>query len=449
MARESWGSRFGFLMATAGFAIGLGNLWRFPYLTGMNGGGAFLVIYLVLAVFIGIPLFTAEISLGRKTQLTPIAGMRKLTGTWKSPWNLVGWLGVLAVFMIETYYGVVMAWVLVYFFKTSTGQFVGASPPEVEAAYATLVADPLLVLLCMAAVFFLVGLIVTRGLRAGVERVAKWLMPVLFVFLIVLAIRSLSFPGAMAGLRWYLAPDWSEVNASVVLAALGQVFFSIGVGMAAAFAYGGYLHPTKSDVPGNAVIVVGFDTLAAFTAGLVMFPALFAFGLQPDVGPGLLFVTMTNVFARAPAGALIGGLFFLLVFVAGITSVFAVMEALTATVMDSLGLGRKQALWGLIGLVFIAGVPSALSFGPWSEVRLFGLNIFGLVDFVSGNVVLTLSGLMLALYIAFAWGFERFQRETNVGAHGVKVFTSWKPLIKYVIPAAVALVLISSLGLFA
>lgn len=446
--RETWASRFGFVMATVGFSVGLGNIWRFPYLTGENGGGAFLVVYLGLAVLIGIPLFTAEVSLGRRTQLTPIAGMRSLTGGGPSPWNLIGWLGVLAAFLILSYYQLIMGWILAYLVRAVGGGFGGASLVDAGEAFSAFVSDPGPVLAYTAGMLALIGWIVSRGLRRGVELAAKWLMPILFCFLLLLAIGSATFEGAGAGLRWYLQPDFSVVDAGVVLTALGQVFYSIGVGMAAAFTYGSYLDPGDSDIPGSAATIVGFDTLAAFLAGLVMFPALFAFGLAPDVGPGLLFVSMSSLFAQAPGGSLVGALFFFLVLIAGLTSGLALVEALTATMMDSLGWERKRSLWALLALVFAAGTPSALSFGPWSDVRPFGMDLFTLVDFVSGSVLLTAGGLLIAFYTAYVWGFDAFRRTTNEGAGRVRVSGAWRPFIRWVIPIAVAAVALSSVGLF-
>jgi neurotransmitter:Na+ symporter, NSS family len=447
MPRESWASRFGFITATVGFSIGLGNIWRFPYITGVNGGGAFLLIYLALALLIGIPLFTAEISLGRKTQLTPIPGMLKLTGRRFSPWNLIGWFGIAAALLIMSYYQLIMGWILAYLFKMAGGGFAGASQAEIGSYFSDLVADPVVVLLHATVMMLIVAVIVAQGLRRGAERAAKLLMPILFVLLVVLGIGGLTLPGAMEGVRWYLAPDFSAVDGSVVLAALGQVFYSIGVGMAAAYVYGSYLNPRESDVPGGAVTIVGFDVLAAVLAGFVMFPALFAIGISPDVGPGLVFVTMPNLFAQVPAGTAVGASFFFLLLIAGLTSGIALTEALTASLMDSFRLTRRTAVGLSVGLIFALGVPSALGFGPWTGVQLFGRSIFDFVDFLSGNVLLTVGGLLIALYTAISWGFAEFQRESNVGAGRVRVFASWAPFIRYLIPLAVFVVLVSSLGL--
>jgi neurotransmitter:Na+ symporter, NSS family len=448
MTRESWASRFGFIMATAGFAIGLGNIWRFPYLTGMNGGGAFLIVYLAIALLIGIPLFAAEMSLGRKAQLSPIAGMRKLTGRAGSPWNVVGWLGVTVAFLASTYYFVLIGWVLIYVLRTAVGGFQNLPAEQIASTFGEIVANPALTIPALAFAIALTGLVVTRGLQQGVERANKVLMPALFVTLVLLAIGSLMLPGAMEGLRWYLWPDFTRLTPASVLAALGQVFFSIGVGMAGGWVYGSYLKPESSDVPGGAATVVAFDAFVAFTAGLVMFPAVFAFGLAPDSGPGLLFLTMSNVFARAPFGAIVGAVFFFLIFIAAITSAIGLVEAVASSLMDSLNLSRAKAVWGLLAVLFVLGVPIALSQGPWADVTVLGRNLFDLFDFVSGNVLLPLSGLMIALYVGWSWGFERFQEETNVGARVVRVAGYWKPLVKLLIPAAIVIVLLRSLGLF-
>lgn len=448
MTRESWSSRLGFILATAGFAIGLGNIWRFPYLAGTNGGAAFVVVYLILAILVGIPLITAEISIGRKAQATPLVGMWRLAGSPRSPWSMIAWLGLLAAFLILSYYYVIMGWVVAYVGRTAAGSLRGAESATVAESFQRFIGNTGEVMVYGVAVLLLTGLVVTRGLRQGVERAAKWLMPVLFVFLLVLAVGSLTLPGAVKGLVWYLRPDWSHLNASMILTALGQVFFSVGIGMAGAFVMGSYLHPRESDVPGGAATVVAFDTLAALLAGLVIFPAVFAFGLAPDSGPGLLFVTMTNVFARAPAGTLAGAAFFVLVFIAGFTSIIAVVESLAATVHETWGVRRPVATWGTLGAALIFGIPSALSFGPWSDVHLFGMDFFTLVDWIAVKICLPVGGLLIVLYAAWAWGFDRFREETNVGAGRVTVQLAWRPFMKLVIPVAVAIVTITGLGLF-
>lgn len=444
--RDRWGSQLGFILATIGFAIGLGNIWRFPYLTGQNGGGAFLLIYLALVVVIGIPLFTAEISLGRKAQKSPAAGMRALAGDG-SPWRIIGWLGIGAALLIMAYYQIIMGWIAAHLVRSFGSGYSETDPQALSAAFDAFTARPGLVLAYTAVVMIIVGLIISRGLREGIERAAKLLIPVLFVFLIGLAVVGLQFEGASAGVAWLFVPDFSAVTASTWLAALGQVFYSIGVGMAGAFVFGSYLDPERSDVPGSATKIVALDTVAAMLAGIVIFPALFAFGLEPDTGPGLLFVTMSGLFARLPAGDMLAGAFFFLVFVAGLTSCLALIETLTGTFMDTFGWGRKRSLWSLLGLLFIGGIVIALGYGPWSHITVAGMGFFALSDYISGNIFLTVGGLAISLYVAFGWGFERFREETNRGAGAVRVTGAWGPVMKYVAPIAVVFVVLTGLGL--
>ena len=444
--RETWGSQLGFILAAIGFSVGLGNIWRFPYLTGQNGGGAFLAVYLALAVVIGVPLFTAEISLGRKAQKTPLVGLRDLVGR-RSPWRVIGWLGIATALLILSYYQVIMGWIAAYLARSFGAGFREADPARLAAAFDAFTARPGPVLAYTAVVMAGLGVIVGRGVQAGVERAARILIPALFFFLVALSIYSMTFEGAGAGLLWYLRPDVSAIDAGMVLAALGQVFYSIGVGMTGAFVFGSYLDATRSDVPGSAATIVAFDTLAAILAGLVIFPALFAFGLAPDSGPGLLFVTMSALFGRLPAGDVAAGLFFFLVLIAGATSGLALLEALTATAMESLGWSRRRALWTVLGSLYALGAAIVLGFGPWSDVRLFGRGLFDIADYVSGNVLLTLGGLLLSLYVATSWGFDRFREETNRGAGRVRVTGAWGPVMRWLAPLAVALVLLAGLGL--
>ncbi len=445
-SRESWGSRFGFIMATAGFAVGLGNIWRFPYVTGSNGGGAFLLVYVAFCILIGIPLLTAEIGLGRKVRLTSPAGMRKVTGSAVHPWNAIGWMGTATATIIMGYYLMLLGWIAGYLVMAISGDL--AVPPEggYEGLYVGFVSRPGGVLAYTAVVTTAMCAIVWMGVQKGVERLAQIGMPLFFLILLALAVRSLTFPGAAEGLTWYLRPDFSALDGEAVLIALGQAFYSIGIGMAAAFGFGSYLDPDRSDVPGSAAIVVAFDTLVAFIAGLVLFPALFAFGLEPDAGPGLLFVTMANLFGRMPAGQVLSIGFFLLLLLAGVTSAVAQLEVLVATLGDSWSIGRKKGVLLVGSGLFLLNVPVVLSQGPWSQVRVFGMDLFVLTDYLSGSLLLPIGALALALYVALSWGWRGFQDDMNLGAGAVKVGASWKPFVMVLIPIAVAMILLVGLG---
>jgi len=445
MKREFWGSRFGFITATAGFSIGLGNIWRFPYLCGTNGGGAFLGVYALCCLLICVPLLIAEITLGRKTRLTPIAGMRSLNGKG-SFWNLLGWMGVVSALLILSYYVVVLGWTFSYFLKALSGHLVVSSSTEAEGMFTQYVSSPELVATHTGLVLLILGFVVAIGLKRGIEKTCRLLLPILFVFMIVLAVRSLTFAGAMEGLAWYLTPRFSMLDGSIVLAAMGQAFYSIGVGMAAAFAYGSYLDPDKSDVPGNVLLVVLLDMLAAFLAGLVIFPALFAFGLSPDAGASLLFVTMSRLFAELPAGNMLGGAFYFLILLAGVTSGIGLLEAVTSSLMDLRNVRRKVATLVAVVLVAVLSLPAILANGPWASIRFWGKDLFELVDFVSGNITLPLGALMLALYLAVVWKFSQFRKDANDGADQVRVGRWWKPAVHFLIPGSLVLILLKGWG---
>ncbi len=445
--REHWTSRIGFILATAGFSVGLGNIWRFPYLAGENGGGAFLLVYVVFAILIGIPLMTAEITLGRASQLTPVAGMEKLTGSRTSPWNLIGWFGIGAAVLITSFYVMIIAWMVAYFVMLATGGAgTGSTPGETRAVFDAFAATPGPVLGYALLVVLLIAFVVSRGVAKGIERYAKVLMPLLVVLLLALAARALSLPGAGAGLAWYLTPDFSALRPSSYLAALGQAFFSIGIGMAGAFGLGSYLDRRTSDVPGNAALVVAFDTGVAVVAGLVVFPALFAFGMNPDQGAGLLFVTMTSLFQQMPGGVAFGAAFFFLMIIAGFTSQVALFEIIVATLVDSLRMTRRRAVALCAAGSFLVGVPVILSQGPWSHIHIFGMDLFDFAGTVSSDYLLAAGGLLIAFYVVSQWGWKRFRDEVNRGAGRVRASAAWAFLFRFVIPVAVAIVLLGGFG---
>lgn len=442
--RENWGSRFGFIMAAAGFSIGLGNIWRFPYLVGTNGGGAFVLVYLIICLVIGIPLFTMEMSLGRKTQLNPVEGMRSLTKKG-SPWVLFGWFGVIAAFVILTYYIQIMGWIAAYIVKMASGQLAGLSADGYTQAFADFTSNPLLVAGFTLACVIIIGLISAKGLENGIEKACKIMMPTLFIMLIILAIRSLTLPGAMEGLKWYLKVDFSKITGKSILAALGQCFFSIGIASGGAFVYGSYLKK-DSNIPTDGLIIVGFDTLAALIAGTVIFPAIFALGLQPDAGSSLLFVTMSNLFNQLPLGSLFGTMFFLLVFFAALSSAIGYLEPIVMTGTELFKMDRKKAVWLSLGLIFIIGLPTIMAQGPWKDILIGGRNFFDFADYLSGNILMPLGALLLSLFTLLVWKFEKYQEETNMGSKGIMVFNWWSPFVKIIIP--IALVIIFVTGVF-
>lgn len=442
-AREKWGSRFGFIMTAAGFSIGLGNIWRFPYLVGTNGGGAFVLVYLAIILLIGIPLFTMELSLGRKADSSPVEGMRKVTKKG-SPWVSFGWAGVLAAFIILTYYIQIMGWILGYIFQMATGKLSNLEAGGYKGAYDSFIGNPLIIGGLTLACVVIIGIISAQGLEKGIEKACKIMMPVLFVMLVGLAIRSLMLPGAMEGVKWYLTPDFSVITWKTFAAALGQVFFSIGIASGGGFIYGSYLNK-ESNIPGDGLLIIGFDTLAALIAGMIMFPAIFALGLQPDSGPELLFVTMSNLFNQLPFASLFGTIFFLLIFFAALSSALGYLEPVATTAVDIFKMSRKKGVWTSLGLIFVIGLLTVMgnSTGPWSSFMVNNMNMFDFADFLSGNVMMPIGALILAIYTAYVWKFENYQNEANLGAKGFKVYSWWKPLVMFLIPAALLFIFIN------
>lgn len=441
--RENWGSRFGFIMAAAGFSIGLGSLWRFPYLTGKYGGGAFVFVYVIICILIGIPLFTMEMSLGRKTQLNAVQGMRSLTKKG-SPWVIFGWLGVISAFLILCYYVQITGWTLAYLFKMISGQLSGLTAEGYSEAFKTFTANPFSVSLFTILCVIITGIISSRGLEKGIEKACKIMMPALFVMLIILAIRSVTLPGAIEGLEWYLKVDFSKIDGKVLLAALGQCFFAIGIASGGAFIYGSYLKK-DSDIPTDASIIVASVTATGLLSGIIIFPAVFALGLNPDSGSSTLFVTMSNLFSKMPAGNIFGAMFFLLVLFAALSSVIGYLEPIVVVVSEMLKLERKKAVWLCLAVIFIVGFPTILAQGPWSHIQIAGRNLFDLADYLSGNVFMPLGALILAFYTLTVWKFNKYKEETNVGAKKLKVFNWWAPMVKFIIPVALVIIFITGL----
>ncbi|CAM2873996.1 sodium-dependent transporter [Hathewaya histolytica] len=441
--RESWGSRFGFIMSAVGFSVGLGSIWRFPYLTSVHGGGAFVFVYVIICILIGIPLFTMEMSLGRKTQLNAVQGMRSLTKKG-SPWVLFGWLGVLSAFVILCYYIQITGWTLGYLIKMISGQLRGLSPEGYIKAFSDFTSNTFAVSIYTIICIIIVGIISSKGLEKGIEKACKIMMPALFCILIVLSIRSLTLPGAMEGLKWYLKVDFSKIDGNVLLAALGQCFFAVGIASGGTFIYGSYLKK-DSDIPTDASIIVGAVTMTPVISGVVMFPAIFSMGLKPNGGSSTLFVTMSNLFSNMPAGNLFGALFFLLVLFAAISSVIGYLEPIVMIVTELMNVNRKKAVWSCLAVIFIVGFPTILAYGPLANIKIAGKNLFDFADYLSGNILMPLGALILSLYTLFVWKFKKYQEETNIGAVKVRVFYWWAPLVKFTIPVAIIIIFITGL----
>jgi NSS family neurotransmitter:Na+ symporter len=433
--REHWASRIGFILAAAGSAIGLGNIWRFPYMTGENGGAAFIVIYLLAVFLLGYPLMVNETILGRASQRDPVGAFKALAPG--SPWWIVGSLGVLTGFVILSYYIIVAGWSLAYIYKV----IAAVCNPEIshEAVFKQHIAsfwEPMI----WAAVFILLTIgIIAAGVVNGIQRWSLILMPILFLIMIILIVRSVTLPGAGAGLVYYLKPDFSEVTGRTFLAALSQAFFSLSLGMGVFITYGSYLND-HDEIPGSAAWVVSLDTLVALMAGFAIFPAVFALGFQPGAGPGLVFITLPAVFAQMPFGLFFGVLFFVLLTIAALTSSISLLEVVTAWLIDEKGWPRRKAAVVMGMIIFLVGLPAALGYNVLNGISFPGLgtDILDTYDWFANSILLPTGGFLAAIFTAYVWGTDKAIAEANTGATGLSVGRLWKILIRYVVPILIA-----------
>ena len=429
--REQWASRLGFILAAAGSAIGLGNIWRFPYMTGENGGAAFIVIYLLAVFLLGYPLMVNETVLGRASQRDPVGAFKAIAPG--SPWWLVGALGVFTGFIILSYYIVVAGWALAYIYKVVIAVCTpGINHEAVFKSHITGLWEPII----WAAVFMIMTIgIIAAGVVNGIQRWSLILMPVLFLIMIVLIIRSVTLPGASAGLAYYLNPDFSEVSGRTVLAALSQAFFSLSLGMGVFITYGSYLKD-HDEIPSSTAWVVGLDTMVALMAGFAIFPAVFALGFQPGAGPGLVFITLPAVFAQMPFGIFFGVLFFILLAIAALTSSISLLEVVTAWLIDEKGWPRKKASVVMGAIMFVVGLPAALGYNLLSGVSFPGLgtDILDTYDWFANSVFLPVGGLFAAIFTGYVWGTDKAIAEANRGKIGLSVGKLWRVLIRYVVP---------------
>jgi neurotransmitter:Na+ symporter, NSS family len=439
-ARGGFGSRLGFVLAAAGSAIGLGNIWRFPYTAAENGGGAFILVYLVCIALVGVPVLLAELAMGRASQRNPVGAFRALVpgGLW--PW--VGGLGVVTGFGILAFYSVVAGWTLGYLYRALTGEFAGGLSSEASAsAFAELIADPARVITMTTAFLLLTVLVVRGGVHGGIERMSKILMPVFLALLAFLAVRAITLPGAGEGVAFMLSADFGKLKPLVLLDALGQALFSLSLGMGAMITYGSYL-PRSENMPSAAITVALFDTFIALLAGFMIFPALFATGVDPAAGAGLVFVVMPTIFDQLPGGLFFAVLFYVLLTIAALTSTISLLEVVVAYFVDEKGWKRERAVWGVGAGALMLALPSALSFGavPGLGAFLGGKSFFDLQDLVFGSFSLAVGAFLIAVFVGWRWGTGAALSEIHGGGHRLPAAAAWVVLIKYVCPVAVALV---------
>lgn len=437
--RGQWGSKVGFILAAAGSAVGLGNIWRFPYITGENGGAAFVFLYLLCVILIGLPLLINELALGRASGKNPVGAFQKtLPGT---PFVITGVLCVILCFVVLSYYSVIAGWTLGYMISSLMGK---------ELVFSDFVASPQYILPLLAGFLALTAFIVQAGVQKGIERAAKILMPLLLVFVLIIIVRSLTLPGAMAGVSYYLKPDFSKINGQVALQALGQAFFSLSVGWGLMITYGSYMPKSQNMVTGG-VWVAFTDTFVAILGGFMVFPAVFAFNMEPNAGPALTFQTLPAVFERMPAGGLIATIFFLLLAVAALTSSISMLEVPVSYLLDEKKASRSHAAWIVSGVAFLVGIPSALSAGGakfFTEMELFGKTGFmDIVDFAFGTVLVVVISLLCSVYVGWVWKPENAVKEIAQGApgfdkaDGFSLGKVWTFFVKFICPVVIGYVM--------
>ena len=440
-----WSSRWLFVMAAAGSAVGLGNIWKFPYITGENGGGAFVLIYLVCVAVVGIPIMMAEVLLGREGRQSPINTMRTLVQQHhhRPAWVLVGWLGVVAGFLILSYYAVIAGWAFFYVGQMATGTFEQATGEFATASFNEFLASPWQLVLWQTLFMVATVFIIARGVIKGLEAAIRWFMPLLFLLLIVLLGYSVTSDGFEEGWDFMFGFNWQNVSGQTVLVAMGQAFFTLSLGMGAIMAYGAYV-PSTASITSTVTIIAVLDTLVAIAAGLIIFPIVFANGLEAGQGPGLMFVTLPLAFGQMPLGTIFGTLFFVLVSFAAITSAISISEPALAYLVEEYNAKRARVAISLGVISWILGLGTVLSFNVWAETHIVGqLTFFDFVDYVSQNIMLPLGGMFIALFAA--WGLPKTVIGSQLGLRKPWVNVVWKLLCGIIAPLGVLAVFLGTL----
>lgn len=443
--RDSFGSMFGVIAAAAGSAVGLGNIWKFPYIAGIYGGAAFLFVYLGFIVAIGLPVMLSELVIGRSSRRNAFGAFKVLApGT---PWRYIGILGVSAAFLILSFYGVVAGWSVEYIVLSIQDGFSNKSPDEISALFTTLIESPVKPVLFQLLFMLATAAIVIVGVKKGIEKYTKILMPLLVVILIYLCIKSVSLEGAKEGLLFLFKPDFSKLTADGILSALGHAFFTLSLGMGTLITYGSYIKKDNNLVK-TVINVTVADTVIAILAGIAIFPAVFAFDIAPSEGPGLIFVTLPNVFHQMPGGYIFSVLFFVLLTVAALTSAISILEVVVAYFKEEFKMGRKGSTLLATVLISILGILCSLSMGVISPYTLFGLNFFDLMDWISANLLLPIGGMFIAIFIGWFYGKKKVQAEiANGGNLSGLLLSAFMFLVKFVSPIAIAIVLLNKVGL--
>ena len=442
MKRETLASRMGFILLSAGCAIGIGNVWKFPYVAGQSGGGAFVLIYLLFLVILGLPILTMEFAVGRASRKSPVKAYQALEQPGRK-WHIHGYFTVAGCYLLMMFYTTVAGWMLHYFYLTASGRMEGLDAGAVADVFSAMLADPGVMTVWMAVVVVLCILVCARGLRSGLEKVTKVMMLALLAIMAVLAVNSVTMPGAAEGLRFYLLPDFARMKevgvVSTLVAAMNQAFFTLSLGVGAMAIFGSYIGRERA-LMGEAVRVVSLDTLVALAAGLIIFPTCFTYGVDQTAGTSLIFLTLPNIFIHMAHGRLWGSLFFLFMSFAALSTVLAVFENIISCGMELTGWSRKKSAAVNLVALLVLSMPCVLGFNLWSWdwLGVFGGSILDLEDFLVSNLFLPLGSLVYLLFCVtrYGWGWENFQREANYGK-GLKVRGWMRGYITYVLPAIV------------
>ena len=453
MKRENFQSRLGFLLVSAGCAIGIGNVWKFPYVTGENGGGVFVLFYLLFLILMGAPVLTMELAVGRASGKSAVLGYKALERPG-SKWHIHGWFCLLGCYLLMMYYTTVSGWMLGYFFKFASGTFSGMASEAVDGVFGAMLASPGEMTLWMAATVLAGFLVCSFGLQKGLERITKVMMLGLLGLIVLLAVHSLMLPGAAEGTKFYLLPDFQRARevglGQVITAAMNQAFFTLSLGIAAMEIFGSYMSKDHT-LPGEAVRICCLDTFVALMSGLIIFPACFSFGVEPDAGPSLIFITLPKVFVNMAGGRLWGTLFFLFMTFASFSTVIAVFENLLASCIDNFGWSRKKAVIFNCALILLASLPCVLGYNLWYFSLPLpnapaGGQILDIEDFLVSNLLLPIGSLVYLLFCVsrWGWGYDKYMAECNTGK-GLKMSRIFKPYFQFVLPILIVVILVQGL----
>ena len=446
--RDGFSSTFGVLVATLGSAVGLGNIWKFPSLTGTNGGAGFLLVYLLATLLVGLPVMIVETMLGRAARANAVTTFERVAPANQGWWKIIGWMGFAAALLIMSFYSEVAGWVYAYILKAVSGSLATTDPKAAGEVFGAMVSNPTSSLVWQWVVLGITGSIIMLGVSKGIEAVTSKLMPLLFVLLLVLCARSLTLPGAVQGLAFLFNPDFSKITGTVVLTALGLAFFKLSIGMGTMLTYGSYFRENQN-IPVTATRVMLADLTVSLLAGIAIFPAVFAFGFAPEAGPSLVFMTIPAVFTSMPGGTLFMTLFFILTAIASVGAILSLLEVPVAILSERFGFGRKKASLLTILAIALLGAPAALSSSLTAEMKLFGMNAFDLFDFLSSNLLLPLGGILICLFVGWVYGLPKLEKQLsnngslkNAALPKVVFF-----LVRFLTPLLIAAVLLHGLKL--